>query len=498
MKKALLVLVTVVLIAVPVFAQFKVGFVTDTGGIDDKSSNQSTWEGIIRFAQDNNLPKANYKYLQSSSEADYIPNLSAFADDSMNLVIANGFLFENSLPLVARGYPANNFLIIGTEISLPNVVSAIFTENEGSFLVGVAAGLKAKEDGKDTVGFLGGMEVPPIQKYEAGYVQGVKTVYPDCKVLIDYVGDFAAPGKGQAIAQKQYTQGAYIIYHMAGDTGNGLIKEARERCQKGDIRWVIGAERDQYADGSYIVYENGQYVTKSVILTSMVKHFDVAAYDVCKMTMDSMFPGGQTLVFSLKNNGIGLPENNPNLSSDIITKVNDYKALIASGQLKINTSPQNESNFVLKYFVDAFGDSTTEPYLYGQTKGLFSNYATTGSDLKVGLLLSKDEMGISLFEYGYMKVKSDAKYTINIKLPNGNIYQIYSAGLYPEMGRIILTYLPWGIDPALMFDGKSIIKFLITDEKAPQVRYTFSIVFPTTDYLEKYLGNDIPWLHTFR
>lgn len=309
----------------------KVGLVTDVGGIDDRSFNQGTWEGIVRFAQDYKLPKGNYKYLQSSAEADYVPNLSTFADEGLNLIIAPGFLFEQAMTQVAKNYPTRKFLIIDTVVSLPNVVSATFAEHEGSFLVGVAA-LKAKADGKNILGFIGGMQFPLIEEVPGRIRAGCQGCLSDCKILVDYAGDFAAPDKGQALAQKQYNAGAYIIYHAAGSTGNGLIKEAKERQQKGDNRWAIGVDKDQYADGIY----SGN---KSAVLTSMMKRVDVAAYEVSKMTMEGKFPGGQVLVFSLKNKGVGLPENNPNLSADIIAKVKEYEALIASGKLVVSEIP---------------------------------------------------------------------------------------------------------------------------------------------------------------
>ncbi len=335
MKKALLVLVVAALVAVPVFAQFKVGLVTDVGGIDDRSFNQGTWEGIVRFAKDYfkvNAPTANFKYLQSSAEADYVPNLSTFSDEGMSLIVAPGFLFEQAMTQVAKNYPTRKYLIIDTVVPLPNVVSATFAEHEGSFLVGVAAGLKAKEDKQSVVGFIGGMQIPLIEKFQAGYEQGVKAVFPDCKVLIDYTGVFDDPSKGQALAQKQYNAGAYITFSAAGSCGNGVIKEAKERQMKGDIRWVIGVDKDQYSDGIY----SGN---KSAVLTSMMKRVDVAAYDVAKMTMDGKFPGGQTLVFTLKNAGVGIPANNPNLSAAIVAKVKEYADLIASGKLKVSEVP---------------------------------------------------------------------------------------------------------------------------------------------------------------
>ncbi len=331
MKKALFMLLIVAMVAAPVFAQIKVGLVTDVGGIDDKSFNQGTWEGILRFAAENKLPKANYKYLQSSAEADYVPNLATFSDEKLDLIVAPGFLFEKAMGEVAGNNPKVKYLIIDSVVAKPNVVSAVFSEHEGSFLVGVAAGLKAKVDGKKVVGFLGGMQFPLIERFQAGFQAGVKAVYPDCTVLVDYAGDFGAPDKGQAIAQKQFNAGAYIIFHAAGGTGNGMIKEAKERSQKGDVRWAIGVDKDQYKDG--------MYGTKSAVLTSMMKRVDVAAHDVAKMVMDGKFPGGQVLVFSLKNQGVGIPTENPNLSPAIVKTVKDYEAQIASGKLVVSEVP---------------------------------------------------------------------------------------------------------------------------------------------------------------
>ena len=337
MKKALFALLIAALVAAPAFAQFKVGLVTDVGGIDDKSFNQGTWEGIVRFAQDNKLPKANYKYLQSTAEADYVPNLTTFADEKLNLIVAPGFLFNNAMAEVAQKNPTQKFLIIDSVVAdkdgknITNVANAVFAEHEGSFLVGVAAALKAKADGKNTLGFIGGMQFPLIEKFQAGFEQGVKAIDPSMKIFVDYAGDFADPAKGQALAQKQFNAGAYIIFHAAGGTGNGMIKEAKERSQKGDVRWGIGVDKDQYSDGVY--------GSKSAVLTSMMKRVDVAAYEVAKMTMAGKFPGAQVLTFSLANDGVGIPAVNPNLSADITAKVKEFAAQIKSGKLKVSEIP---------------------------------------------------------------------------------------------------------------------------------------------------------------
>jgi len=318
--------------AAPAAPAFKVGLVTDLGGIDDKSFNQGTWEGIVRFGEENQLVKGtDYKYLQSAAEADYVPNLSTFADEKLNLIVAPGFLFEKAMGEVADKYPTQSLLVIDTVVQKPNVASAVFSEHEGSFLVGVAAGLKAKADGKKVVGFIGGMQFPLIERFQAGFEQGVKAVYPEAKILVDYAGDFGAPDKGQAIAQKQYNAGAYIIFHAAGGTGNGMIKEAKERSEKGDIRWAIGVDKDQYTDGLF--------GDKSAVLTSMMKRVDVAAYEVSKMAQAGQFPGGQVLVFSLKNGGVGIPATNPNLTAEITAVVKEYADKIASGALAVSEVP---------------------------------------------------------------------------------------------------------------------------------------------------------------
>ena len=332
-KRIVLVLFALMATAALFAAPIKVGFVTDTGGIDDKSFNQGTWEGIKLFAKENKLQEGtDVKYLQSTADADYIPNLSTFADQKMDLIVASGFLFEQAIGQVADQYKNEKFLIIDTVVAKPNVVSANFAAEQSSFLVGVAAGLKAKADKKDTVGFMGGMEVPLIKAFEAGYIAGVKAVAPKVKVLSDYSGSFSDAAKGQALAVKQYGAGAYIIYQAAGSSGNGVIKEAKERSAKGDIRWSIGVDRDQYNDGNYAA-------GKSCILTSAMKRVDVAAHDVAGMVRDGKFPGGTNLVFNLANKGVGIPAKNPNLTAAMEKEIKKYADQIAAGKIQVPTDP---------------------------------------------------------------------------------------------------------------------------------------------------------------
>ena len=336
-KRIVLVLLALCAAVALMAAPIKVGLVTDVGGIDDKSFNQGTWEGIKLFGKEQGLKEGTgIKYLQSTADADYIPNLSTFADEKLDLIVAPGFLFNEAMLTVAKQYPNQKFMIIDSVVQdkdgklVPNVTNAVFAANEGSFLAGVAAGLKAKADKKSIIGFVGGMKFPLIENFEVGFVQGVKAVFPEATILSDYTGSFSDAGIGQAMAAKQYGAGADVIFQVAGGSGNGVIKEAKERSAKGDIRWAIGVDKDQYSDGIY----SG---TKSAILTSMMKRVDVAAHDVAVMTMNGKFPGGQVLTFDLKSKGVGLPEKNPNLSDDIAKTIADYSAQIVAGTLKVDS-----------------------------------------------------------------------------------------------------------------------------------------------------------------
>lgn len=316
----------------------KVSLVTDTGGIDDKSFNQSAWEGIQRFYVDNGLDaEGNSDYLQSSAEADYVPNLSTFADDKKDLIVAPGFFFANAMAEVAGNYSDQKFLLIDAVLEEPkdNVVSATFAENEGSFLVGVVSALKAQEAGKTKVGFIGGKDFPVIQNFEAGFESGVAAVDPNMEVLVEYADTFEDSAKEQTIASKMYDKGCYVIFHASGGAGKGLFKEAMDRVKNGEDVWACGVDKDQYLDGIYDEKEQ-----KSIILTSMMKKVDVAAQDVSQAVLDGKFKGGQTLLFNLENKGVGLPEINPNLKDEWVEKADEFAKKIVSGEIKVSSTPK--------------------------------------------------------------------------------------------------------------------------------------------------------------
>lgn len=315
--------------------------VTDLGGIDDKSFNEGTYNGLERYAEDNENVCA--KYITSEKESDYVPNLTVATDENPELVVAAGFLFGDAIRAVAMDNPEQQYLLIDSPVSVSednpeqveNVTSALFAEEQGSYLVGVAAATKAKAEGYDTVGFIGGMEFELIIKFETGFIAGVKSVDPDMKVLVDYTGDFGDTSLGKASANKMYNQGAYIIYHAAGGAGNGVISEAQDRYaaykdgSADEFVWVIGVDKDQYDAGMIDKYDH------SVVLTSMLKRVDVAAYDVSKNTLDGNPSGGEILTYDVFNDGVGIPEDNPNLSDAELEAVNTAKQAILDKEITV-------------------------------------------------------------------------------------------------------------------------------------------------------------------
>lgn len=319
-------------------SDFKVGMVTDTGGVDDKSFNQSAWEGLQTFAKENKLKEGeNIKYLQSAEAADYEPNLSKFVDGGYDITFGIGFLLEDPVQKIAEQNKDSHFALVDSliqdenfnPVEMDNVAAITFEEHTGSFLVGVVAA-KANKSGK--VGFIGGVDSPLIKKFENGFKAGVKSVNPKIEIITQYAGDFNKPEKGSSIAATMYGQGADIIYHAAGGTGNGVFTEAKNRKKNGEDVWVIGVDRDQHEEG----------MPENVTLTSMVKRVDIAVADVSKRTMDGKFPGGENVVFGLKDNAVGIAPTTDNVDEETLKLVDEYKQKILDGEI---TVPQTDDEY---------------------------------------------------------------------------------------------------------------------------------------------------------
>ncbi|GED70172.1 BMP family ABC transporter substrate-binding protein [Brevibacillus reuszeri] len=300
----------------------KVGMVTDVGGVNDNSFNQSAWEGLQKLQTELNLPKDNVNYLQSTSDAEYVPNLTQFVKDKWDLTWGIGFLMGDHLKKVASENPDSKLAIIDAEVDAPNVESVLFKEHEGSFLAGVVA---AKMTKTKKVGFVGGVEIPVIKRFDLGFEAGVKAVDPSIQVIKVYTGAFDKPDVGKSTASSIYGQGADIIFHASGGTGDGVFNEAKDRKAKGQDVWVIGVDKDQsltFGD--------------DITLTSMVKRVDEAVFLVSKDLTEGKFDGGKIKWLGLAEDGVGLAATSTkNVPEDVLKLVDEYKQKIVKGEITV-------------------------------------------------------------------------------------------------------------------------------------------------------------------
>ncbi len=325
--------------------KLKVGMVTDAGTIDDKSFNQGTWEGVVRAGEEFKLET---KYLKpgGTTEADYVKEIGNLYDAGYKFIVCPGFKFETAIFQAQDKHEDAKFVLIDgnphagdfVPVVKENTVSIFFAEHESGFLAGVATALELK-DGQ--VGFIGGMEIPPVQKFNWGFQQGVKYANDNfgTKIIMKsenviYQGSFDNVAAGQQIAAKMYDKGVKAIFAAAGGVGIGAINEAKSRAKAGQKAWIIGVDVDQYSEGDY----DG---INSIILTSAMKRIDQAAYDMIEAEKNGEFPGGQTLIFDAKNNGIGIPENNPNLSNETQEKVKEVFGKLQAGEITVSAEQGN-------------------------------------------------------------------------------------------------------------------------------------------------------------
>lgn len=297
----------------------KVGLVPDIGGVNDNSFNQSAWEGLEKVGKEKGL---EVRYLASNSDADYVPNLNQFVRDGWDLTWGIGTFMADHMKQAAQENPKAKLAIIDAEVQEANVTSVVFKENEGAFLAGAVAGLMTKT-GK--VGFVGGIDIPVIKRFEAGFTAGAKAANPSVEVFSVYTGAFDKPDLGKSTASALYSQGADIIFHAAGGTGTGVFNEAKDRKGRGEQVWVIGVDKDQsltFGD--------------DITLTSMVKRVDQAVERVTKDFVDGKFAGGQIVSLGLAENGVGLADTSAkNVPADVLQKVEELKEKIIKGEIQV-------------------------------------------------------------------------------------------------------------------------------------------------------------------
>lgn len=312
----------------------KVGLVFDVGGRGDKSFNDAAYVGLKK-AQQELGDKIEVKFLDlAGSGENREALLRMLAQEKCDIIFGVGFMFTDAITNVAKDFPQTKFALIDGFIPdlkpESNVSCLLFKEQEGSFLVGAAAAMKSKT-GK--IGFVGGMQTPLIEKFDTGYMAGAKYVNPSIVVLSDYIGTteaaFKDPVKGQELTLKQIRDGADVIYHAAGASGDGVIEAVAD-----EKKLAVGVDSDQSLTATE--------AQRPAILTSMVKKIDVAVSEMIKSVVNNSFKGG-LVEFGVKNGGVSYAENeyNKGLITDIKGKLDEIKVKIISGEIKVPTSKKD-------------------------------------------------------------------------------------------------------------------------------------------------------------
>ena len=303
----------------------RIGLVFDVGGRGDKSFNDAAYEGLMRAERELDV---EVRYLEPASTEDREAALRLFASRHMDLVIGVGFIFSSDVDAVARAYPAVHFACVdyapGKEMP-SNVLGLAFREEEGSFMVGAAAGLLSKTK---TVGFVGGMTIPLIRKFEAGYTAGVAETCPDCSVIATYAGAtpdaFKDPAKGKLLAISEAASGADVIFHASGSTGHGVFEGAKEMHVL-----AMGVDADQHDE------------MPGVVVTSMIKRVDVAVFDAIEDVLHGRFHGGMRAL-GVVDQGVDWVHAGPHASdlpAPVIAAVEALRERIAHGDIQVPTEP---------------------------------------------------------------------------------------------------------------------------------------------------------------
>ncbi len=308
-------------------AEFKVAMVTDVGGVNDQSFNQSAWEGLQKAKNGLNI---DISYIESKQDADYQSNLETLLDAKNDIIWAIGFKMADIVMQVATQNPEQKYGIIdftyGEEVP-DNIVCVMFKEQEASFLTGFIA---AKMSKTKTIGFVGGMDVPVIHRFKYGFLAGAKYADPSIEILSQYAASFSDAAKGKAITNQMYKNGADVVMHAAGGVGDGVIEAAKEKN-----KMAIGVDRDQ----NDLAPEN--------VITSSMKMVGSAIYQVTESFTKGNWQGGKTVVYGIKEGGVDIaPTSDKNVPVEILSEVEELKKEIVAGSILVPASEENYNKFL--------------------------------------------------------------------------------------------------------------------------------------------------------
>lgn len=303
----------------------KVGMVTDVGGVNDQSFNQTSWEGLQALAAEDTSFEVNY--LESKTDADYQTNINTFIDEGYDLIICVGYMLADATKEAALANPDQLFAIIDdSSIDLPNVACLMFAQNQASYLVGLVAGSVTESK---TVGYVQGMVSDSMNQFGVGFIAGVLEACPEATVLQYNANNFGDVAGGATAAKDMITKGADVIYHAAGGTGVGVINT----CGEEDI-WAIGVDTDQST------------LDPDHVITSAMKRVDVASQDISKAVKDGTFAAGVHL-YDLSNGGVDLSPTRDHIPADVLTLVEDAKAAIIAGEKTVPSTADECEQFTL-------------------------------------------------------------------------------------------------------------------------------------------------------
>lgn len=303
---------------------FKIGMVTDVGGVNDGSFNQSAWEGLQRAAENFGC---EVKYIESKGDADFVPNIESFLDEDYDLIICTGYVMADAVRDAAELNPDQKFAIVddASNADLDNVTCMMFEQEQASYLVGLAAGYTTDSN---VVGFVVGQANETMNSFGYGYLAGVLDANPDATVLQYNANSFGDASAGKTAVNTMVTKGADVVFHAAGGTGLGVI----DGCKENGI-WAIGVDSDQSP------------LAPETILTSALKRVDNACYDATKKAILGTLEGG-VATYDLAAGGVDIAPTTDNLSKDVLEKIEDAKKDIIAGDLVV---PKNQEEFEEKY-----------------------------------------------------------------------------------------------------------------------------------------------------
>ncbi|MGX4600596.1 BMP family lipoprotein [Faecalimicrobium sp. JNUCC 81] len=303
----------------------KVTMVSDVGGINDQSFNQSAWEGLKK-AKDELGVEVNV--IESKQQSDYAPNVETAVEQDADLVIGIGFQMDEAIKDAAKHYPNQKFAIIdhSYEDQPENVNSIMFNAQEAAYLVGIVA---AKKSETGTVGFIGGTKNPIIESFEYGYLAGVDAAGNNTRVLRQYADTYTDASKGKAIANQMHSNNVDVVFTAAGDTGSGSIEAAKE-----NNKMAIGVDKDQNS------------LAPNNVITSAIKRVDMVVYNTVKDLVDGKFKGGEVSVYGLKEDAVGIATTtNKNVSEDIINFVNEQAKKVQNGEIIVPVNQEQYDKF---------------------------------------------------------------------------------------------------------------------------------------------------------